>query len=83
MAISHPTLMTAENLWSLPDDGYRYELVRGELVRLPMSSLESSAIAVRIAVALGNFAHPTGLGWVSGVDGAYILKRDPDTTRHR
>ena len=28
-------LMTAEELLEMPDDGFRYELVRGELVKMP------------------------------------------------
>lgn len=78
---AQPRLMTAEDLWSLPDDGNRYEVVRGQLVCLPMSSYQSSTIAARIVIALGGFAHPAGLGVVAGADGAFILRRDPDTTR--
>jgi Uma2 family endonuclease len=75
------SLMTAEELAEMPDDGHRYELVRGELVRLPMSSIESSVIAMRIGIALGAFVYPAGLGWIAGADGAFILERQPDTTR--
>ena len=27
--------MTADDLFQLPDDGYKYELVEGELIRMP------------------------------------------------
>lgn len=81
MVSAQPQYMTAEDLWSLPDDGYRHELVRGELVRLPMSSMESSSIAALIVGALVAFTRGTGLGLVMGADGAFILRRNPDTTR--
>lgn len=81
MASTQPKLMTAEDLWSMPDDGHRYEVVRGELVCLPMSSYRSSTVAARIIIAVGSFALGAGLGEVAGADGAFILRRDPDTTR--
>lgn len=81
MTITQPKLMTAEEFQDLPDDGNRYELVRGELVDLPMSSYRSSATAIRIAIALGTFAHPAQLGTVTGADGAFVLRRGPETTR--
>lgn len=81
MTITQPKLMTAEEFQDLPDDGNRYELVRGELVELPMSNYRSSATAIRIAIALGTFAHPAQLGTVTGADGAFVLRRGPDTTR--
>jgi Uma2 family endonuclease len=74
-------LMTAEELMELPDDGNRYELICGELVQLPMSSMESSSIAAVIIGELIAFVRPQRLGLVMATDGAYILGRDPDTTR--
>ena len=35
-------LMTAEELLEMPDDGFRYELVRGELVKMPPAGHMSS-----------------------------------------
>lgn len=76
-----PQLMTAEDLWLLPDDGLRYELVRGELVNLPMSSFANSVLGVRVVAALGNFAARGKLGMVTGADCPFILARNPDTAR--
>ncbi|HEX5166832.1 MAG TPA: Uma2 family endonuclease [Thermomicrobiales bacterium] len=66
---------------AMPDDGYRYELVRGELVRLPMSAHQSSRIAIRIANRIGPFVEAGNLGNIAGADGAYIFARDPYTVR--
>lgn len=74
-------LLTADDLMAMPDDGYRYELDEGKLVRLPMSSNESSDIAGGVLSALRGYAYPRKLGRVTGADGAYILRRDPYTVR--
>jgi Uma2 family endonuclease len=74
-------LLTADDLLAMPDDGYRYELVRGELVQLPMSGHQSSRIAIRIAARLSPFVEAGSLGNIAGADGAYIFARDPDTVR--
>lgn len=75
------TLLTADDLAAMPDDGYRYELVKGELVRLPISSYRSSRTAVRLSSRLQQFVEAHGLGSVAGADGAYIFARDPYTVR--
>lgn len=75
------TLLTADDLLAMPDDGNRYELLRGELVATPMSSYESSDIAAGIVTALRTYAHARKLGRVAGADGAFILVRDPYTVR--
>jgi Uma2 family endonuclease len=75
------TLLTADDLLAMPEDGNRYELLRGELVSTPMSSYESSDIAMGIGSLLRAFAHPRKLGRVAGADGAFILARNPQTVR--
>jgi Uma2 family endonuclease len=75
------TLLTPDDLLAMPEDGNRYELIRGELVSTPMSSYESSDIAAGIVTALRTFAHANRLGRVAGADGAFILVRDPYTVR--
>lgn len=75
------TLLTADDLLAMPDDGYQYELVQGALVQLPMSSNESSDVAGGILSALRVFAYPQKLGRITGADGAFILSRDPYTVR--
>lgn len=43
---SHDVL-TAQDLWNLPDDGNRYELVRGVLVCMSPASLAFSSTGAR------------------------------------
>jgi Uma2 family endonuclease len=82
--VAEPTtarLLTADDLLTMPEDGYRYELLRGKLVSTPMSSYESSDVAMGIGSILRVFAHANKLGRVAGADGAFILARDPYTVR--
>jgi Uma2 family endonuclease len=73
--------MTAAELATLPDDGNRYELVRGELICMSPSAFLPSAVAGRMLVALGGFVLSRGLGEVGSAEGGFRLARDPDTVR--
>jgi Uma2 family endonuclease len=74
-------LLTPDDLLAMPEDGNRYELIRGELVSTPMSSYESSQVAMVIGSTLRAYAFPRKLGLVAGADGAFILDRNPYTVR--
>jgi len=74
-------LMTAEDFAALPEDGKRYELVNGELVRMAPSFGRHGLIAGRIAVSLGHHVTTHGLGSLLVADAGYILQRKPDTVR--
>ena len=55
---------TLEEVHSLPDDGNKYELVRGELFVTPPPSYEHETIAARLTDILGPFVRKQGLGLV-------------------
>lgn len=74
-------LMTADQLAHLPDDGNRYELVEGRLMRMPPASFLSSVIAATILRIMGNFVLEHQLGICAGADGGVRLRPDPDTVR--
>lgn len=42
-------LMTAEDLWQLEDDAYRYDLIRGELIRMSPATYRHGKLGMRIA----------------------------------
>jgi len=70
-------LMTAEDLLAMPDDGFRYELVDGELVQMsPTGFLHLHTTGLLIAL-LGGHVRERGLGVVGG-EGGFIFRRDPD-----
>ena len=47
------TLLTAEDLWNQTDDGYRYELVKGELRKMPPAGFEHGIRAAEICMKRG------------------------------
>jgi len=63
--------VTVDLLLTLPDDGYRYEVVEGVLVRMAGSGDEATTIAFNFGLALGNFVVPRRLGRLTGADGVY------------
>lgn len=55
---------TLEEVHSLPDDGNKYELVRGELFVTPPPSDEHETVAARLTDILGPYVRKQGLGHV-------------------
>jgi Uma2 family endonuclease len=74
-------LMTAEELLSMPDDGFRYELVEGELRRMSPAGHNHGRIAIRLTVPLGKYVEEHGLGEVYAAETGFLLKENPDTVR--
>ena len=73
-------LLTAQELWRLPDVGTRRELVRGEVIEAMPPGGQHGAIAVMLAMLLRIWAKHGDGGYV-GVEAGYILAHDPDTVR--
>ena len=44
--------MTADELQAMPDDGFRYELVKGELIRMPPAGYEHGVRTVELTTPL-------------------------------
>ena len=72
-------LMTAEELLAMPDDGFRYELVRGELVQMAPAGHMSSFYEMRMGIKLGAFVEDNGLGRTYSASGGFTLEVNPDT----
>ena len=79
--VAKTQLVTAEELLDMPDDGFRYELVRGELRKMAPAGSGHSISGVRIAAPLFNHVNANNLGKVFGSDGGFLLARNPDTVR--
>ena len=73
--------MTAEQLYELPDDGLRYELLRGTLVSEPVPSRLHGRTVTRLSKLLSNYVDPRRLGVVYTGDTGFVLARQPDTVR--
>ena len=74
------SLMTAEELFELPDDGYRYELVDGNLIRMTPAGGEHGAVTARVGHVLQEYADTHG-GVCCGAETGFILRRTPDVVR--
>lgn len=73
--------MTADELLHLPDDGGRYELVRGELRRMAPSSFAHGRRSIKIGASLEWHVEANNLGVVCGAEAGFWLSREPDTVR--
>ena len=74
-------LMTAEELFELPDDGCRSELVDGEIIRMTPTGAEHGVLSMRIGRLLDEHVSVQGLGVCCGAETGFILRRDPDVVR--
>ena len=70
-----------EDLYRLPDDGYRYELLAGSLLREPRPGALHGLVVTAVAVVLAEWARAGGTGVVLTGDSGFILERAPDTVR--
>ena len=74
-------LVSAEELLDMPDDGYQYELVRGELRKMAPAGARHSNIGMTVGTSLNFHVMSNHLGTVFGADGGFLLERNPDTVR--
>ncbi len=74
-------LMTAEELLAMPDDGFRYELVEGELRRMSPAGHSHGRIGMMLALALGQYVKDKKLGSTYLAETGFKLKTNPDTVR--
>ena len=73
--------MTAEELLLMPDDGYRYELVRGELQKMSPAGSYHGRLTSTVHVSLGSHVQANDLGQCYSADTGYLISSDPDTVR--
>jgi len=74
-------ITTAEELLRLPDDGFRYELVNGELRRMTPSGYGHGVIVGNLTGPLEQHVRAHHLGQICGADTGFRLARAPDTVR--
>jgi Uma2 family endonuclease len=74
------TLVTADELLRMPDNGMRRELVRGEVVETMPPGGEHGVIAGILIALLYTWAKSGQGGHVVGESG-YVIEHDPDTVR--
>ena len=79
--VAQTQLMTADQLLSLPDDGYRYELVRGELRKMSPAGYRHGRASAKIGASLLNYATAHNLGEVCAAETGFLIESDPDHVR--
>ena len=70
--------MTAEDLLNMPDDGLRHELIKGELLTMPVPKLLHGFVTMKLSVLLYNHIEANNLGLLVGESG-FHLESGPDT----
>ena len=73
--------MTAEQLFELPDDGMRHELVEGELTTMAPAGGPHGRVASRIDILVGHYVLGNRLGETYAAETGFLIGRDPDTVR--
>jgi len=76
---THP--LTADELLTLPDDGMRHELLRGELTNVVPPGYRHGRVVAAVAAKLEQHVAARGLGHVLAGDPGFHLSSDPDTVR--
>ena len=71
-------LMTAEELLAMPDDGFRYQLVRGELVKMAPAGRVHGKRGNRVNVSLSLYVYENNLGETYLAETGFHLEIDPD-----
>jgi Uma2 family endonuclease len=72
-------VMTAEELAQLPDDGWHYELVKGELRKMPPPGYDHGAIGMNLGGALHQYVKTNQLGRVFSSETGFLVETNPDT----
>ena len=74
-------LMTADELFVMPRDGFRYELVKGELRKMSPAGGEHGAVIFNLSILLGQHIKANNLGQGFGAETGFKIASDPDTVR--
>ena len=73
--------VSADELLKMPDDGHRYELVKGELRMAPPPGSEHGEVTMNLAGPLYQHVKKNNLGVVYAAETGFKLESNPDTVR--
>lgn len=74
-------LITADELLQMKDDGFRYELSRGELIKMSPAGHHHGRIALNFTTPLDQFVRANQLGAVYAAETGFKLAENPDVVR--
>jgi Uma2 family endonuclease len=82
MATASPTkLLTAEEFMNADLGEGTFELVRGEVIKLPPTMPEHGVVCANVVLLLGNYGRQSGFGYALSNDPGVQTERAPDTVR--
>src|SRR5919205_2490379 len=70
--------MTEDELLHMPDDGYRYELVEGELRRMAPTGYDHGRCTGNLHTELASYVRKNNLGDVLAAETGFVIGRKPD-----
>lgn len=73
--------MTADELLRMPADGYRYELIEGELHQMAPPGFQHGLIGNDLSWRPAQYVQANQLGVVLAAETGFLLDRNPDTVR--
>ena len=73
--------ITADQLFQMPDDGFRYELIRGELRKMKPAGFSHGKVVANMTIPLGADIRSKALGVVLGAETGFKIASEPDTVR--
>ncbi len=71
--------MTADQLLRMPDDGFRYELVKGNLRKMTPSGFNHGKIVAALTAPVTVYVKANALGVVVGAETGFQVAGGPDT----
>jgi len=74
-----PNFTTEEELWELSQDGYRYELIEGELCTMTPTGGEHGGYTADLGAYVTVFVKEHGLGRCFGAETGFEVQADPKT----
>lgn len=72
------TLLTEDDLLRMPDDGFRYELIEGELRQMAPTGFEHGRFTGKLHILLGAHVLAHKLGDVLAAETGFVIARTPD-----
>ena len=79
--VAKTRLVTADEIIDMPDDGYKYELVRGELQKMAPAGARHGRSAGKVSRSLMNHVATNNLGEVYIAEAGFLLASSPDLVR--
>lgn len=79
--VTEVKLLTADDLLRMPDDGFRYELIDGELCKMAPAGSQHGRVVLNVTTPLDRFVRENDLGVVFAAETGFKLRADPDTVR--